>query len=242
MIWIAQHDPALIAIVYYPNGNTELIQGYNSPDRLVVVTVTADQPLNIDQLLAPALNRPEYCLVLGVISSGVSEQNIAILRKRLDALFMVPDEAIERVAHNLAIAVSTPGEPSQAFCTDWSDMCSLILGISPDAKCMGPTRAGSARAEGPSAAKEAAIAALEKIGSIEDCRVLCMLTGPKGLKGAQVKEVFTKIRTQTGNGYCMPCYHIDSSIPEGTLQVDIFVFGLAARISSEPRSFPPSRL
>lgn len=224
MIWAVEADEKRLPLarVHAPDGTVELIQGYNSATHLVVVTGAAGHPVSLAQLLSPVRNRADYCLALGVLGAGVSEQDLEALVENLDAVFHVPDGEIATVARRLALAVTTPGEPSHPWCCDWNDMRSLVSGVR-----SGVGRTASARAVGPSAAKEAAIVALERLGSVENCRVLSLLTGPQSLRGAQIKEVSAEIGSRVGEGDYMAGVHQDSSIPEDTVQVDIFVFGPA---------------
>lgn len=224
MVWLAgaENERAPIASVHLPNGNVELVHGFNSPKRLVVITGTVDHPVSVGQLLKPAVNRSEDCLALGVIGPGFSEQDVGLLGASLDALFVVPAEEVEQVARSLALAITTPGEPAHPWCCDWNDMRSLVAGVRP---CV--AHAASARAVGPFAAQEAARTAIGRIGNAANLRVLSLLTGPQGLRGTQVKEVSAAVRSQLEDGDHIAGVLRDSSMPEDTAQVDIFVFGPA---------------
>lgn len=223
MVWLARagQEKAPVATIYFSDGKVELIYGFNLPAQLILVAGLADRPASTARLLEPTLNRPENCLALGVIGSGVTRQDTDLLSASLDAVFVVPNEAIEQTARTLALAVTTPGEPGHPWCCDWNDIRSLVSGAIPEVG-----RMGSARAAGPCAATDAVTAALEHVGSVEHCRVLSLLTG-RSLRGAQIKEVSGQIRSRLGQGEHIAGVHEDASVPEGTVQVDVFVFGRA---------------
>lgn len=224
MVWIAGagNERAPIASVHLPNGNVELVHGFNSPNRLVVVSGLVDHPVRVGQLLEPTLNRSEDGLALGVIGPGFSEQDVGLLGASLDALFVVPAEEVEQVARSLALAITTPGEPDHPWCCDWNDMRSLVADMRPYVG-----RSASARAVGPFAAQEAANTAVGRVGNVANSRVLSMLTGPQGLRGAQIKEASAAVRSQLKDGEHIAAVLRDPSMPEDTAQVDIFVFGPA---------------
>lgn len=240
MIWSveARAKRVPVASIYGADGTVELIEGYSDPSKLIVLTGTAGHRAMGVGLLEPVANRADYSLALGVFDAGLGADRLEALREELDAVIVVPDGEAAPVARRLALAITTPGEPFHPWCCDWNDMRSLVSGAR-----RGLGRCASARASGHFAAMDLAMAALDRIGDIQGCRVLSLLTGPQGMTGALVKEVSAAIGARVGGGDYIPGVLQDPSIADDTVQVDIFVFGpavLRASCQAEPPALPLS--